>query len=639
LVKLASLVGLIYIVGKNIYEGRDASSIKTQFTWVFKYIVMTGALMLPAGTVVIKDVVTHVERKVDNLPVGLTLFAGIFNSFGHAITTNFEKNFTPVNYLPYHQYGLVFGSQMVAETRNLKIEDPIFWENMYNFIDRCVIDDVMIGTKYNIKDLKTTNNIWRLISDNASTFFSFDFRNASNSGRSSREIVTCRIGAERLSKQWNSVYDLSLKSLTSGLLGVSGKKNPGDNMNNNPASNHALSNVLQSNIQSSLNFLGSGTTAQEYLKQQMMINSIQNGPAGLKGSRAASTQIASWVTAGEIARQSLPIMKAVIEAIVYSSFIFVYFMMMLPSGWAIFVRYLSILFWLQLWAPLYAVLNMMMSLFAYQFTSGEFASGINMANLTSVSNIHQGISAMSGYFSASIPFIAKVIIDSSSHGLVQLASSVTGSLQSIAGQVANEALSNNMNLDNTSIGNLQYANSNMLKSDHGSSFRGSSAEWQMQNGGMEKVQASGEFMTMTGQGLTASTGHTRVNTNEMLGANWSKSLGENASEVEALSHDTTQLAQNTFNRSSSMLAQYAERASEGETKDLSTTSQYAQSTAKTVDFIKNLQENHNFSHQQAAEVAVLASASLNGSAGVGSSGGSRSSFCFRLSKCYCGFRW
>ena len=69
-------------------------------------------------------------------------------------------------------------------------------------------------------------------------------------------------------------------------------------------------------------------------------------------------------TLGTMAGELLPRMKAVLEAIAYACFLFIIPMALLPFGYQFLLRWVQILLWLQMWAPLYAILNYIMTVAA-----------------------------------------------------------------------------------------------------------------------------------------------------------------------------------------------------------------------------------------------------------------------------------
>ena len=80
------------------------------------------------------------QAEVDHLPPGLVAPAGIISGMGYSMTKLFETLFaSPMpGYLPYYKYGTTFASQVRADMRDMRIQDPVVAENMESFINNCV---------------------------------------------------------------------------------------------------------------------------------------------------------------------------------------------------------------------------------------------------------------------------------------------------------------------------------------------------------------------------------------------------------------------------------------------------------------------------------------------------------------------
>jgi conjugal transfer mating pair stabilization protein TraG len=131
-------------------------------------------------------------------------------------------------------------------------------------------------------------------------------------------------------------------------------------------------------------------------------------------AQSVAQQNAAWLNAGKVAEQALPVFRNVIEAITYALFPLLVLLMLLTSGretMLAFKGYAAVLIWIQLWPPLYAVLNYMASIYAaYDLAAAaDLGSGAKALSLQTASTIYsRAISgeAVVGYLAISIPFIA-----------------------------------------------------------------------------------------------------------------------------------------------------------------------------------------------------------------------------------------
>ena len=73
-------------------------------------------------------------------------------------------------------------ANLLANQKIMAIQDEDFAENMRSFMGQCVLYDVALGIKYSIKDLRNSNNIWGLISRNASPARSFIWKEGRGEG-------------------------------------------------------------------------------------------------------------------------------------------------------------------------------------------------------------------------------------------------------------------------------------------------------------------------------------------------------------------------------------------------------------------------------------------------------------------------
>jgi conjugal transfer mating pair stabilization protein TraG len=121
---------------------------------------------------------------------------------------------------------------------------------------------------------------------------------------------------------------------------------------------------------------------------------------------------------GRIAAQALPMSRNVIEAVIYAVFPFVLLLFLLAQGKGLAMAIKSFvmsLVWIQLWPPLYAILNYVGTLASAKNLAAAASLGANTRGLTldTAAGIYQGAisdQAIAGYLVAAIPLIATAII-------------------------------------------------------------------------------------------------------------------------------------------------------------------------------------------------------------------------------------
>ena len=196
-----------------------------------------------------------------------------------------------------------------------------------------------------------------------------------------------------------------------------GSKRMGDPNYQALSAKHAFLTKLPQSYQM---FAGEAKSAVDLLKQQMMIHMLREAPAKKASQLGNSYAIAkatlqqrnSYQIAGLMAEESLVVMRAVFEALIYGSFVFVYILLFLPAGYKILGYYFQAICWIQLWAPLYAILNFIMTLYGHYQSRGILGDlGLTRANSAALIDLHTDITALAGWLSLSVPYISFMLIN------------------------------------------------------------------------------------------------------------------------------------------------------------------------------------------------------------------------------------
>jgi conjugal transfer mating pair stabilization protein TraG len=441
------------------------------------FVFIPPLLFVPSTTVYIHDVVSNYRDKVDHVPIGLTYLGHFVSQFGFEITKQVDRVFANVDDLKYHKSGFLMASNLIQQARTFRITNEDIAENMRQFVCQCVAYEAMLGYKYTFEDIRHTADLWGLVSAQPSKIRSFVWRDPhkKDEAPNSPEIISCKEGVTRLNLIWAPELDRAKTVFGAKLFSSqSSSKNP--------------LNAKQEFIKYlplSYGFLSGLTkSADQILKQQMMIYSVVDGieqksvalgnAPNFAARRAYLQQRSTYETLGAMAAETLTTMKAVLEAIAYAAFIFVVPLAVLPFGVRILLSWAQVLLWLQMWAPLYAVLNFIMSMTAQSKSIGMLSTsnseGITIASSVGLMNLNADMAAMAGFLAMSIPFLAIALIKGVG-SFVHMASHLGNVSQGAASQAAGDAVSGNYNFGNISEGNQQIANTNMLSQSRAASYR------------------------------------------------------------------------------------------------------------------------------------------------------------------------
>jgi conjugal transfer mating pair stabilization protein TraG len=425
--------------------------------WLLPAMLIFNLGFVPNTSVWIIDPVSHTQQKVDHVPYGLALFAGTINRLGFNLTKAIEIVFSLPDDLKYHKTGLLFGSHLVQQSRTFQLANEDFVENLKRFVGECVTHDILLG-KYTLNELRHHPNLWHLIASQASPLRAFLWQPPKSPGESLRspsELITCKRGVMRFNSLWDSEMKTSMSQFNQRLTSCS-RHNPMEKqiLTALPIAYSALTQLSQS--------------ASDLLKQQAMISVITDGMEEKSTSLGNSPNFAVQQaylqqrklqeTQGALATQILHSMRGILEALTYVAFIFLIPLALLPMGYNFFKNWIGLLIWLQMWGPLYAVLNYIMTLTAanrsWAALSVSNHQGITLANAMGLAQANADVSAMASYLVMSIPFLCIALVRGV-NSVAHMAATMSAPAQSATHSAVSEAIRGNYTFGNLSGDGVQ----------------------------------------------------------------------------------------------------------------------------------------------------------------------------------------
>ncbi|MBW8308890.1 MAG: conjugal transfer protein TraG N-terminal domain-containing protein [Candidatus Paracaedibacteraceae bacterium] len=618
LIRLGMIVGALWAVIYALYN--DIAKIFT--SWILPLTIITGILFVPTARVNIHDPVSRFHDSVDHVPYGLAMFAGYVSRIGHGITEQVEKVFSLPDDLKFQSTGYIFASNLMQKSNQFRITNADLAENMHQFVNQCIVYDAMLGRKYTIDDLKKTDDIWGLVSANASPIRSFMWRDPREEGTGQGGMarpITCKAGVAKFNAQWPKQIESSATLFGKKLFGASQRVDAkAELLKYLPLTYGQLGLMSQD--------------ATNIIKQQIMISSFVKdtdkqsvalgNASNLAAQRAYLSQRATYQTLGAFAGDNLPILRAVMESITYASFIFMIFLAILPFGWRILSAWAQIIVWLQLWAPLYAILNYIMMSRATAKTVAAMsisnASGVTIANSVGILDANADISATAGFLSLSIPFISYALIKGVG-SFVSLASHLGHVGQSAAASAAGEAVSGNYSMGNISEGGRQIGNAQLFNQSMAASYRAGSFNFADGRTEMTTMADGSQIMNVGSSNLPMSLNVAESQSAQysaMANKSYQHALNQSESSARSLSssyRDMVDLS-NTIGNST--------QASNAVSQGIS--SEDSKAIHKSANMVNEFAKQHNISADKAA--SLFAEASAGGKIfGIGGSIGGRSS--------------
>ncbi len=465
LLMICALVGGIWAFAKAYW---DSTLNGLLFQWLIPMVGFMCICVIPTMSITIKDVLVSGSSlgsvyTVDNIPLGLARTAQTISTIGYAVTTLIETTFhTPgqpnqPDQPMYNKTGMIFGGENLLEISRYAITDEDLADTMREFVQNCVTYDLMLEL-YSIEDLKKSSNIWKLIKENTSNvrMFSFCKKRSDPSNNSQAhldrrkrcELVSCRDGTAKLD-QLLGAYTTKLKA--------------------NPILQH-LPLLYQQ-------LTGMAHDTQDFITQQTMMHTLIDAverkceASGIGTNfaikRAYLQQRNTYEVVGGLAAKSLVILRSILEALIYASFLFIIPFALIPMGFKIFLKWLWLLVWIQLWPPFYAILNSGIMTVArhqaLQIPGLENGGGLSLFTSTGLHNLALDMQTCAAYASLSIPFISYALIQGGVAVLANVASSITGIAQGAAQSAAQDLTTGNYSYGNVQLETLSYNNQTMLQ--------------------------------------------------------------------------------------------------------------------------------------------------------------------------------
>ncbi|MCL1960282.1 MAG: conjugal transfer protein TraG N-terminal domain-containing protein, partial [Desulfovibrionaceae bacterium] len=436
--------------------------------WLATVVLVFSVLILPKVTVGIVDKTGGSPvQVVDNVPFGAAALGSLTSTIGHTLTSLFETAFQVLpgagalpSALSYEQNGLMFGNRLIRETGGVVFQDPNFRTDLINFIHNCTTYDLLDGTIAPTA-FSTSEDVWSLMSTpNPARFTPI-------TDVAGTTVDTCPSAYANLSAR----IPAQISRIQGQLAFRLNPTLPGT----------AAVSVIADQIQQAYlknNIASASATAADLIRQNAILNALDdtgqivgqkvNDPAAMVlavgRAQGVAQQNAAWINAGKVAEQALPVFRNVIEALTYALFPLFVLLLLLTSGresLLAFKGYAAILVWIQLWPPLYAVLNYMASIYAaYDIGSAaDLGTGAKALTLQTASSIYsRAISgeAIVGYLSISVPFIAWAALKRMENFGTAMVGGLSG-LQAMVGSATGSSALGNASLGNVTMDQMHLA--------------------------------------------------------------------------------------------------------------------------------------------------------------------------------------
>ena len=444
LMKSVAIIGLLSAATIGLLRMKVEEPIILIFCVCLFYTV----LFLPKVRVTINDPRTAEVYTVDNVPLGLGFIAANSNRVGKYLTNTFETAFTPVDDQKFSQNGMLFGARILEEKQKAKFVNPSLAEDLRRFNQNCLVPELQDNT-VGLNRLVASTDIWGDIYGGSIVI--------PNPGRivtyTSGLAFNCVTGMTDLNNRMTTEVNANLDAF-------------GKQMNPTRTGFEIL--VRSQLVTFENDLMGASTTAMQSLRQSAMINAYRDGrmsDSKSADSQALATTMAiqssnsAYKTMRDIAEGALPKLRNIIEIVVIAVFPIVLLLVIAAgrNGGLVLKSYIMGMLWVQMWAPLYAVINYLMVPQVRNALSGVMpisgTPGLTLTNAAQVEGIAVSEQALAGMLTLLVPVIAYAIVKGGEMAM----SSVASSLMSPASGAA-QSQGSAAGLGNTNAGILNWGN-------------------------------------------------------------------------------------------------------------------------------------------------------------------------------------
>jgi conjugal transfer mating pair stabilization protein TraG len=434
------------------------------FRWFLMAIFLYFVLFVPKADVALIDRTGTVPAQItSNVPLSIAIFGHVSSKVGDWLTTSYEttmKVITP-NYandgVSFENNGLLFGEKVIIAAENARSENIAFRLNMTGFFEKCVFPEFDTGN-ISITDVLKSSDMWAQLS-NVNPSLYVQLYNADGSPTPSP--IACDVA-------YNSALPAVIANTSSDITKrMAGKLYPDQS---DAIANASLQSALTGSYSYYLNVSENST---DIIKQKVLTNTFFDATANQSVVTAsAMTEAGAKLNYGvlyNVAQNTIPKLRNVIEVILYAVFPIILLMMIVggTQGVAVIKAYFIGLMWIQLWAPLYSVMNYLISSYDQKEMLARVEPGAELAAWHSNELQAQilGSGDIAGMLAVAIPMIAYAIIKGGQMAMTSFVSGATRPMESNAGMSSREVSQGNISMGNNSMDNNSFANTNAMKHD------------------------------------------------------------------------------------------------------------------------------------------------------------------------------
>lgn len=394
--------------------------------WFLTVAVVTAVTIMPKADVQIVDQLgQQAPVAVSNVPYALALIASVKTAIGSTLTQMFETAFQTIpdptgrivlaSELSYIEHGYMFGARAVRMSREADFSTLYTQGDTYNFLRNCIFPsqgrDNLADQIENSTDLKTT----------------YANPNPALSSAYHDPAQNYTLVFDTCDKVYTALLPLLNKE---GMLAVSrAAKRTFPDIPQAQAEQKIEASMMAIYAKGAI--AGAATTAAEVMLQNILINATAeasglyaaslNDPSLIMfasmRSQAVQSMNAGNLVAGSLAEEAMPMVRNVIDAILYAVWPVICILAMISEGPALAATlksYLMTLVWIELWPPMFAVTSYLQTLQTAKHLAAaglmETGSGMTLATATGLYSSAVSDVGIAAWMVTAVPLLAAAVV-------------------------------------------------------------------------------------------------------------------------------------------------------------------------------------------------------------------------------------
>lgn len=423
LIRLAVVIGFAVLVVLVAFPG----NLQKGWNWFIAVAVISAAMLVPKADVSIEDRTgAYSTVVVSNVPWTLALLASIKSTIGVTLTELFETAFQTIpaasrtlpTELTYLQNGMMFGARLVRASREAQPVSSYDQTDLTQFIRNCVVPE--LGRNISADAAARTQDLATAFSGtNPALSTGYHDPNASWV----LKIDTCP-------NVWTALQNRLNAAGVAAVARAAAATMPSAFANDSSATIARVDSAIPA-IYGKAALANASATASSIMVQNILINATADAAAvqassndpGLLLLASMRTQAVAQMNAGNlvqgrIAEEALPIIRNVTEGILFACFPLLCILLVASEAramGALFKSYVYVLIWVEMWPPMFAIVNYLQTLEAAKELAGvayggAAGSGLSVSTASAVYSTSVSALSTTAWMVTFVPVLAAAVV-------------------------------------------------------------------------------------------------------------------------------------------------------------------------------------------------------------------------------------